>query len=538
MQFNRNKLIIRFSLVASVLIGNYAIAQNKLAKKENASEVDHIEEAKKAGGVFKEEWASIAKHTVPEWFRDAKFGIFTCIGPATLATQNRTTEWYGFSMYDTKNVSWTNTPRGKEEPSSAFKMHEELFGGNQNEVGYKDIIKQFKPAKFNAEEWADLFHKAGAKFTGPIGVFHDNYLNWDSDVSRWNSKDMAGVDITGDLEKAIRKKDMKFLITYHHAYTWYWYYHSFAFDGGNPANQDLYGKPHAFSSAPDSFEPYPDAEFEQRWFNILEESALKYKPDLFWFDMGLELLSDDIRKKAFARLLNLAENRGQDIGMAYKIKFDVCIPPSAGILDYEKGRSTGLRPDPWLSDTPLGGWFYNTRPSRSPEAIVEILCDIVSKNGCLLLDVSPKADGTIPEDQKKTLLGIGEWLNTNGEAIYNTRPWVIDGEGPTTLKKDGHFNENWEAIYTEKDIRFTRSKDNNTLYVIVLDKPTTNKVVVKTMSTVNPYLDREIDAITLIGNENNEVKWKRGLEGLQLSFPDKAKGDHVWCYKINLKPKK
>lgn len=432
-------------------------------------------------------------------------------------------------------VYCNNAPRGKNTISKEFKLDQEKWG-DQNEFGYKDLTKEFQPTKFDAEAWADIFHKSGAKFMGPIGIFHDNYLSWDSDVSRWNSMDMAGVDITGEFAKAIRKRDMKFLITYHHAFAWYWYYHSFKFDGGIPGNEDLYGKVHGFSSDGDSFEPYPDADFEERWFQILKESADKYSPDLFWFDMGLELLSDDIRKKAFAYLLYNAESNKQDIGLCYKIKFDVCIPPRAGILDYEKGRSTGLRPDPWLSDTPLGGWFYNGKKSRSPEAIVEILCDIVSKNGYLLLDVSPKPDGTIPEDQKNTLLGIGKWLDMNGEAIYNTRPWVIDGEGPTTLKKDGHFNENWEAIYTDKDIRYTRSKDNKTLYVIVLDRPTEDKITAKMMSTILPYFEGEIDNISLIGSDE-KVGWKRDVYGLELSFPENHPGKHAFCYKVTLKAK-
>jgi alpha-L-fucosidase len=487
--------------------------------------------------VYKEEWPSIARHSTPEWFRDAKFGIYTCLAPATLATQFGTTEWYGWAMYKPKLTYWTNEPRpDSPDTTREFKLHREKWG-DQNEFGYKDLIMEFKPTQFNAEEWADIFQRAGAKFAGPMGTHHDNYMLWDSDVTRWNSMRTAGIDLCGDLEKAIRSRDMKYLITFHHAFTWWFFHASYDYDGAIPGNEDLYCRPHKFSTEGDSFEEYPDAEFEDLWFRKLEEACVKYSPDLIWFDMGLELLSDDIRKKAFARLLNLAEERNQEIGLCYKIKYDVCIPPSAGILDYEKGRSTGLREDAWLTDTPLGGWFYNGRPSRSAEAIVEILVDIVSKNGCLQLCVSPKPDGTLPEDQVETLLGIGTWLDMNGEAIYNTRPWVIAGEGPTELEKDGHFNENWEAIYTERDIRFTRSKDGNTLYITVLDKPSSGKVTVTQLADVYPYLDRDIKKVSLIGTPGN-IEWKRDGKGLHLKFPENARGGHAWCYKLSLAPDK
>ncbi len=496
------------------------------------AEVDQLDDP------YLEEWPSIARHSCPEWFRDAKFGIFTCLGPASVATQDGTSEWYGWEMYRKSPVWWTNAPNHTrpEGETKEFKYHKEKYG-DQKDFGYKDFIKLFKPEQFNAAEWAEVFHGSGAKFAGPVGIFHDNYLMWDSEISRWNSADMAGVDVTAELEKAYRDKGMKFLITYHHAFTWWWYVHSYEYDGAKPGNEDLYCRPHKFSDNNTSFDEYPDEEYEELWYDKLNESIEKFNPDLFWFDMGLELLSDKIRKKAFARILNNAKVKNQDVGICYKIKYDVCIPPSAGILDYEKGRSTTVRKDPWLSDTPLAGWYYNGKPSRTPEAIIEILCDITSKNGCLQLCVSPKPDGTIPEDQKQTLAAIGEWLDMNGEAIYSTRPWLVAEEGPTKLAEDGHFNENWEAIYGETDIRYTRSKDNNTLYVIVLDKPTKGKVVAKKLGTVFEYLTREVKSVELIGTDA-KIEWKQNFANMTFSFPENANGKHAFCYKLTLEPEK
>ncbi|MDQ8201409.1 alpha-L-fucosidase [Pelagicoccus sp. SDUM812003] len=483
--------------------------------------------------VFQEEWSSIARHRTPEWFRDAKFGIYTNLGPASLATQHRTTEWYGWAMYNRKMKDWTNELLPGDQPSKEFELHRELWG-DQNEFGYKDLIKEFQPTRFDAREWLDVFEKSGAKYVGPIAVHHDNYMMWDSEVTRWNSKRIAGVDMCGELEKETRKRGLKYVMTFHHAFCWWFFSESYKFDGGLPGNEDLYCRPHEFNEDPDSFGEYPDEEYEELWYRKLEEACRKYSPDLIWFDMGLELMSDRIRRKAFAKLLNMAAERQQEVGISYKIKYSVCFPPAAGILDYEKGRSTGLREDAWLTDTPLGGWYYNTTPSRSAKVMIEILIDIVSKNGCMLLAVSPKPDGSLPEDQVETLLGMGEWLEMNGEAIYETRPWGIAEEGPTKLAKEDHFNENWEASYTEKDIRFTRSKDGDTLYLIVLDRPSGERLSSVMLATINPFLDREIERVELIGTDA-EIGWERSATGLRLDFPRDANGKYAWCYKLKLR---
>ncbi|WP_010136622.1 alpha-L-fucosidase [Ochrovirga pacifica] len=521
-----------WTIVIILFFSNTILSQKK--DQNNLSKTVTELENKEIKNYYKEEWPSIARHTTPEWFRDAKFGIYTHFGPAVLATQHKTTEWWGWAMYNKKAKYWTNAVRpNSPDTTRSFKLHQKLFG-DQNEYGYKDLIMDFQPDKFNADEWADVFAKSGAKFSGPMGCHHDNFMLWDSKVTRWNMKRTAGIDVVGELEKSIRAKGMKFVMTFHHAFSWWFFNESHLFDGADPAYEDLYCRPHKFSDAPDSFDEYPDAEYEDLWFRKLEEAYTKYNPDLLWFDMGLELLSDDIRKRAFAGMLNNAEKKNQEIGISYKTKFDICIPPSAGILDFEKGRSQNVREDVWLTDTPLAGWFYNGRKSRSAEAVIEILIDIVSKNGCMLLDVSPKPDGTIPEDQKETLMGIGEWLQKNGKAIYNTRPWVIAEEGPTKLNKDGHFNENWEAMYTEKDIRYTQSKDSNTIYVIVMDKPTSNLVVAKKLGKGFEYLTRDIKSVSLLGSDE-KIEWKQNETNMTFSFPKNAKGKHAFCYQLNLK---
>ena len=399
---------------------------------------------------YKPDWESLKKHTVPEWFRDAKFGIYTHWGPVTVGAEDGPggVQWYGRNMY------MTNSP--------TFEYHRKRFG-DQHKVGYKDIVPLFKAEKFDAEAWAELFAAAGAKFAGPVVIHHDNFAMWDSALTEWDSMDKSPKrDFTGELEKAIRKRGMKFIATFHHAFAWRYFEPALKFDAADGKYAGLYCEPRKPGSP-------PSKKYMEKWLGMVNEVVDKYKPDLTWFDFGLRsVITPEYQRRMFADYYNWAAKHGRKVGVAHKHRD---IHQHTGILDFERGREDRLTPYPWLTDTSVGPWFHQkSSPFKTVNELVDVLVDIVSKNGCMLLNVGPQADGTIPERGKQSLRGIGAWLKVNGEAIYNTRPWLTFGEGPTS-NTGGGFSENKDRPYTSQDIRFTRSKDGKTLYVICLGWP-------------------------------------------------------------------
>ena len=399
---------------------------------------------------YEPEWTSLEKHNPPEWFRDAKFGIYTHWGPITCAIQDspRSMGWYGSRMY--------------KEDNPAFKYHREHFG-DQNEFGYKEIIPRFKAKEFDADRWAELFKNAGARFAGPVAVHHDNYLLWDSEVSPWNSVEVGpGRDITGELAAAIRERGMKFLATFHHGFTWRYYEPAYEYDAGDPQYSELYCEPHE-PDAP------PTGKFQELWLAKVNEVLHKYEPDIIWFDFGLgSVIQPEYQRRMFADYYNWAASHSRRGAVAHKHRD---IHKHTGILDFERGREDRLTEYPWLTDTSIGPWFHHKDPGfKSVNELVDVLVDIVSKNGCMLLNVGPDAEGRIPEPGRKLLLGLGKWLDVNGEAIYHTRPWKVYGEGPTE-QAGGAFSERQDTGYGGEDLRFTRSKDGMTLYLIALGWP-------------------------------------------------------------------
>jgi alpha-L-fucosidase len=458
-------------------------------------------------GPYQPTWESLKNHKDPSWFLDAKLGIYTHWGPITLATENAPSdmEWYAQQMYLLKHP--------------AFKYHQQKFG-DQHKVGYKDVIPQFKAEHFNADEWADIFSRAGAKFAGPVAVHHDNYALWDSKVTRWNSVALGPHrDITGELEKAYRKRGMKFLTTFHHGWAWRYYEPSYAFDAADPQYWDLYAGPHD-KDAP------PSERYLDKWLAMVDEAVGKYRPDLIWFDFELDrLIPSEYQRKMFAHYYNWAAANHMESGVAMKFKE---IQQYTGILDYERGREDRIQPYPWLTDTALGPWFHhNAIPYRTTDDLIDTFVDIVSKNGVLLLNVGPQADGRIPDKAKVMLGQLGDWLKTNGEAIYGTRPWITYGEGPTH-NAGGGFSERKDQPYTAGDIRFTRKGD--TLYAIALAWPTTGRLVVKSLAKKDGST-ATVNSVALLGNRG-KLAWTQTAEGLVITLPAAKPGDFAFAFRL------
>ncbi len=425
-----------------------------------------------ADGPYKADWDDLKRHDeAPEWFRDAKFGIYWHWGVYSVPAYGN--EWYPRHMH---------RKRGKH-----YKHHVETYG-QPDAFGYHDFVPRFKAEKFDADAWADLFAKAGARYAGPVCEHHDGFAMWASDVTPWN----AGAkgprrDITGELAKAIRARGMRLVTTFHHARTRNWY----------PRPKDEPTWP-THTTDPELRMLYANVSedlYNCIWLAKLGEVIGKYRPDLIWFDGRLEDIGDPYHRRFLAYYFNRAEEWNRRVVVTTK---GHDYPAEIAVEDFEKGRMNRLTDFCWLTDDTIsmGSWCYTRGLDIKPTAkVLHDFLDIVSKNGCLLLNISPKSDGTIPEVQQKVLLGIGRWLETCGEAVYNTRPWLIFGEGPTRLRKGGGFVGH--VTYTARDIRYTRSKDGRAVYAIALGWPEGDAL---TLTAVQVESD-EGGQVTLLGRK-------------------------------------
>jgi len=480
--------------------------------------------------VYEATWESLKNHSTPQWLRDGKFGIYTHWGVYSYSATRGNATWNAYSVYTDPN---------SEEAKDFYEKHGKLTP----EFGYKDLIPKFTAEKFDAEEWADLFARSGAKFAGPVAEHHDGFAMWDTKYSEWNAAKMGPKrDVVGELEKAIKAKNMKFVTAFHHVHHWdYFPVWDSTKDCNNPKYSGLYGHVHKEGEI-------RSEEFLDEWYGKLIEVVDKYDPDFIWFDARLHRMREDYVKNFVAYYYNKAAESGKEVIISYK---DRDLPPGVGLLDHELGVEPDLTYYDWITDSSIDdnmAWgYYDGLQYKSVDRLVDNLVDIVSKNGYLLLNVGPKWDGTIPEGAKKALLGMGKWLDINGEAIYGTTSWSKYGEGPTLIKLSAKgevaINESADIVFTNKDIRFTVKGD--TLYAIVLAWPE-GDVMIRSLACCRSgskffpgfYIyPEEIASVTMLG-VNQELEWElvEG-EGLKISPPKTKPCEHAYTFKIVRKHK-
>jgi len=478
--------------------------------------------------VYKPSWNSLKTHITPKWFEDAKFGIYTHWGVYSVPACGPNGSWYPHNMY------FEGTPQ--------YEYHLKTYG-HPSKFGYKDFIPMFKAEKFNPDEWAELFKEAGAQFAGPVGEHHDGFSMWDSQVNEWNAARMGPKrDVVGELEKAIRRQGMRFMVALHHATNWWFFPHwKKEYDTSDPRYAGLYGPLHNLEWAQNMpelkkgevgwrLQDKPTKAYLDRWLAKIREVIDKYQPDMLWFDSGLNLLPEHYTRQFLAYYYNKAKEWRKEVVVTYKGHDFV---PGSGVVDLELGSFDRLTYHLWITDTTVDageGWSYlRDAKYKTATELIHYLVDNVSKNGLMLLNVGPKPNGEIPEEAREILLEIGRWLKVNGEAIYGTTPWLVYGEGPTKMTRSGTLSEMEKVHYTSEDIRFTVKDD--VLYAICLGWPG-DEVAIK--SIPNRLYDSEIKSIKMLGADE-VLPWKMTKEALRIKTPSTRACEHAYVFKIERK---
>ena len=469
---------------------------------------------------FEPNWSSIvSQYQVPEWYKDAKFGIFIHWGVYSVPAFHD--EWYPRWMY--KN--------DEKSRSMAYDYHLATYGSPEK-FGYKDFIPMFKAEKWNPEEWAELFKASGARYVVPVAEHHDGFSMCNSKINPWNSVKMGPHrDIIGELSKALRANGLHFGLSSHRAEHWCFFEggRNFPSDVQDTAYYSLYGPARSYRKDLSGAEGQA---FLKDWLARCNELVDTYHPELVYFDV-VGSWSKEFQpylQQFTAHYYNKAEQWKTRVAINYKTDI---LPKGAGVFDIERDISDTARADFWQTDNSVGAksWSYiSNEEFKSPKQLINELVDIVSKNGTYLLNIGPKADGTIPEEPKHILLEFGKWLKVNGDAIYSTRPAAIAVEGTHKPGPKGPGKDRVEAIYDATDIRFT--KKGNTLYAIALGWPTNSRWNIKALSEGNTaLLFGKIKKVTLLGN-SEQLSWKRNSNGLEIIAPKHQPCDYAFAFKV------
>jgi len=473
----------------------------------------------KGTDLFKPDSAAIAKnYKIPEWFTNAKFGIFIHWGV------------YSVPAYASEKYP----PRMYQKGSDVNKYHLKHYG-ELTKFGYKDFIPMFKAENFDAERWVKLFKEAGAKYIIPVAEHHDGFSMYHSYVNKWNAYNMGPKrDILAEMKKAILANGLHFGLSSHRCEN-AWYY---AAGMQTPSDvQDtsltLYGeRMHRFGGKgmTPKTEGFPGSNEHSRklWLKHTYELIDNYQPELFWFDWGVGKYPF---QPTFYRFLAYYYNNAKDWNKGVVVNTKFGYGDNIQVYDIERGKADKIKEYPWQTDTSIGkhSWGYiKNEENKSPDHIVDDLVDIVSKNGNLLLNVGPKADGTISPEQIAVLKGIGAWMKINSESIYDTRPWIIWGEGETKATT-GYMTDNTQSNYTAQDIRYV--KKGNVIYATCLAWGE-NPVHMKSLSHQN-LGKKKITSITMLGS-NETIAWKQQKNKVTVHFPKVKPSKYAHVFKIEI----
>ncbi|MEU9242319.1 alpha-L-fucosidase [Streptomyces sp. NPDC048385] len=464
-------------------------------------------------------WASVDQHPpAPEWFQDAKFGIYYHWGAYSVPAYG--SEWYPRLMYKAGDGCNTHHKATYGDPS-AWPYHNFILGARDKAGNFVQFAPKLKSAggNFDPDEWAQLFADAGARFAGPVAEHHDGFSQWNSSVNEWNSVAKGpGLDMLRLHADAIRKKGLKLWVSLHHAYNFLGYFDSV------PAQSDaslkkLYGQ-------------LDGATEQQLWLDKLKEVIDGYQPDILYQDFDLNNIDESKRLDFLAHYYNQAVSWNRDVVATYKDGLN----NRGEVYDFERGGPADIQTPYWLTDDSVSSssWCYTTGIGYySLKALLHALLDRVSKNGTMVLNIAPMADGTIPAGQKSILQGFGDYLRRFGESVYATRAWVAYGEGPTKMG-GGSFTTPVEGKNT--DIRFTRSKDNTVLYATVLGWPgstlnvttlTSSRIDLSTLKSVQ-LLDSTAGAYVNLPNRTQDGS------GLHISMPSATAPFDAPAYVVKL----
>ena len=526
--------ISRRTILKNLALGIPALQLNPSFAVSNADPSCDIPPIAK--GPFVGTRASLRKYQIPDWFRDAKFGIWAHWGPQSAVEYG---DWYARNMYI----------QGQKQ----YDYHVKTYG-HPSKFGFKDTIPQWKAEKFDADHLLGLYKKAGAKYFMTMGVHHDNFDLWNSKYNRWNAVNMGPKkDIVGLFKKAAQKHGLKFAVSDHLWITYKWFSTSkgsdkegplagVPYDGANPKNFEYYGRcEEVFSKRLDWNENGIPLNWKRHWFDRIKDLIDNYEPDLLYCDGQLPF--EDYGLNIVAHLYN--KSAGKNGGKTQAIYTSKRAEDSAEgnavcVFDVERGVVETIWPLPWQTDTCIGDWHYNKErvgKYKSAKTVIDLLVDIVSRNGNLMLNFPLPASGMLDSDELKILDGITQWMAINSEAIYATRPWKIFGDGPqSAVTKNANeanaeqFNERNRKELTYEDVRFTTN--GKTLYAFFMGWPEgKQQVVIRPLSTTSEHKVGTMDNVELLGI--GKVEFKRDEEGLKINLPSQKPGEHAYALKLS-----